>query len=570
MAKGVSGNREGYKLYCFNTSIRPPEKNIEFLRIFKKYEGKLCTDVIRIEMYKEAIQTGTLIPNKIKKESKEKIGRGERLTEEEMMKVLTENCPKNGFTGRIGDYIMTLENQALIQRLGTSRKYRIRLTELGNELLKNDVDELDIYTKAMIGLEYGSPIRDNVKNKSNPFLNTLFCIDYLKKYYKNKKTEFKGITLYELSIFILTMKHCNYKSICEKIIQYRKKYQTKENKQYARTYLEKNEIQAYEDGTLFGSASYADEVMRKFKKTGLLSEKRSFKTRYINFNQHELGKIELLLEEYKDYKWKKYHDADDYYEYIEHLMLPWENQSSNYYRILKDKAKKIHYELKTRKITKKDYDEINRKYYQYVFEQQDYSQFPYEKIICELNLINRTIDGTSSLSDIEEYVRLEWFTTLLFAHKFGKEKLKSNLVLNDDGLPLSQAPGKHADIEMIDDSVIYNIEVTTIRNRTQQLNSETTTVARHLASNNQKGKVTKALLIAPYIHEDTIRYYRYEAATSNVTILPISIGMMIKLVEKSQNMKEFDEYIECYCKQMKQEPVQNFEQLINHFEEEQI
>ena len=31
---GVAGNRRGNKLYSFNTSIRIPDKNIEFLRIF--------------------------------------------------------------------------------------------------------------------------------------------------------------------------------------------------------------------------------------------------------------------------------------------------------------------------------------------------------------------------------------------------------------------------------------------------------------------------------------------------------------------------------------------------------
>ena len=47
---GVAGNRRGNKLYSFNTSIRIPDKNIEFLSIFKKYEGKLFTDEVKMEL----------------------------------------------------------------------------------------------------------------------------------------------------------------------------------------------------------------------------------------------------------------------------------------------------------------------------------------------------------------------------------------------------------------------------------------------------------------------------------------------------------------------------------------
>lgn len=561
---GVSGNRSGNKMYCFNTSIRVPDKNIEYLRVLKKYEGKLFTDALRIDFYKEAIQCGAVTPVNMSKSIKERINRGEKLTDSEMTQVLKKNKPKNGFTGRVGDYILSLENQALIQRLGTSRKFRVRLTDLGNKLLESETNELDVYTKAMIGLEYGSPSRDNVKNRSIPFLNTIYIIDYLRKYYESKKVDFKGLTLFEFGVFVLTMKNCKYENACQKIIEYRNKFGVKENQDYAFNYLKKNNIQKYDKDTIFGSGSYADEVLRKFKKTGLITEKSHFKTRYINFNNHELAKIDLLIEEYKDYSWKKFKNADDYYEKIETIILPWEKTSSNYYKILQEKADKINYALDVNNTTREEYDRVNKLYYQYVFENNDYSQFPYENIIKELGLINKTVDGDSVLQDVEEYVRLEWFTSLLLANKFGKDKVKANLILDDDGLPLSQATGNNADIELEMNDVKYNIEVTTIRNRTQQLNSETTTVARHLASNNEDGAVKlKALLVAPFIHEDTIRYYKFEANESNVMILPITIDLLITIVEKSENFEDFDNTMDRYCNFMKESKIVDYEKLIN-------
>lgn len=563
---GTSGRRDGYKLYCFNTSIRMPDKNIEFLEIFKKYEGKLVTSKVKIDIYKDAIQSGALTPINMSSHTKNKIKRGELLTDEEMQDVMKNNIPSNGFTGRVGDYIMSLENQAFIQRLGTQRKYRIRLTDLGNKLLEGTHNEQDLYTKAMIGLEYGSTSRVTVDNRANPFLNTIFVIQELRKIFGRENKEFKGITLYEFGLFILTMKNCKYKKAVDDILKYRKNYGITESEVFANDYLIANDIQPYAKETLYGSASYSDEVLRKFKKTGLIAEKRNFQTRYVNFNEQEIEKILLLLEKYKDYSWKMYNSDDDYYEYIETIVLPWEKSSSNYYKVLKRKAEEIDYNINENNVTENDYEKINRLYYQFVFESNNYDQFPYENIVRELQLIDRTIDGDSSLSDIEEYVRFEWFTSLLLASKYGKENVKAHLILDDDGLPLSQAPGNNPDVELLGNNLHYNIEVTTIKNRNQQLNAETTTVARHLAEVNNGKVISKALLIAPFIHEDTIRYYRFEAKDSGVTILPITLGVFLKIVEKAEDIVCFDALIEECSDKLKNNSVVEYEQFINEYE----
>lgn len=563
---GTSGRREGYKLYCFNTSIRMPDKNVEFLEILKKYEGKLVTSEVKIDIYKDAIQSGALTPVNMNSNIKNKIRRGENLTETEMYEVMEHNEPSNGFTGRVGDYIMSLENQAFIQRLGTQRKYRIRLTELGNRLLKGLDNEQDLYTKAMIGLEYGSTSRITVNNKANPFLNTIFVISELRKKYSLAKSIFKGITLFEFGLFVLTMKDCKYKKAVENIVNYRNGYGLTENETFAKNYLKSNGIQPYAKETLYGSASYSDEVLRKFKKTGLIVEKRTFQTRYINFNEFELEKICLLLDKYRNYSWKAFNSDDDYYEYIENIVLPWEESASNYYKIAKYKAKIINYNLDKKEVTSTDYEEINKLYYQFVFENKDYNQFPYENIVKELQLIDRTVEGDSSLSDIEEYVRFEWFTSLLLANKFGKENVKANLILDDNGLPLSQAPGNNPDVELSADNFHYNIEVTTIRNRSQQLNAETTTVARHLSASNNDSIINKALFIAPFIHEDTIRYYRFEAKDLNVTILPITLEAFLKIVEKAVDIEQFDAFIEECSDKLKNSSIIEYEEFISDYE----
>ena len=165
----VAGNRKGYKIYNFNTSIRVPDKNIEFLKIMRRYEGKYFTNELKYEIYKDAIQSGTLTPVRLSDDIKNKIKSGDILTEDELTKIIIENRPSNGIAGRVGDYVISLENQALIQRLGTNRGFRIRVTELGKKLLEENISEQDVYTRAMIGLQYGGPTRNTAYNKAIPF-----------------------------------------------------------------------------------------------------------------------------------------------------------------------------------------------------------------------------------------------------------------------------------------------------------------------------------------------------------------------------------------------------------------
>ena len=96
----TAGNRTGLKMYSFNTTVRMPDKNIEFLELFKKYEGTLFDDAQRTNYYIDAIKTGIVKPMNMTPEIREKIRCGEDLTSDEIKEVLQNNRPRNGFGGR--------------------------------------------------------------------------------------------------------------------------------------------------------------------------------------------------------------------------------------------------------------------------------------------------------------------------------------------------------------------------------------------------------------------------------------------------------------------------------------
>ncbi len=557
----TAGNRKGLKMYSFNTTVRMPDKNIEFLELFKKYEGILFDDAQRINYYVDAIKNGIVKPMKMTSEIREKIRRGEELSKEEVVEILKNNRPRNGFGGRVGDFMSAMSSQGFLQRQGK----RYRLTNLGNELLTNPENEADIYIKAMINLEYGSIDRNTATNKAIPFLNMIFVMNELKKYYKTENKPYKGISDFELGTFVFTMKNCNYKKAFKDIIKYRNKFGGTTNIDYAMKYIhENNGILVISKNTL---KDYTDEVLRKFKKTGLFIEDKKYKKSYYNFSPIEEEKINLLIENYSGYKWKKFNDMDEYFNNIESYVLPWEADDSLYAKILKKKAEIVGLTANLDKIDKKIRDEIESKYNDYIFQNSAIDDFNYDLIIHELEIINGKHKGNSILPDTENFVKLEWFVSLLLSKKFGKASVKSNLKFYDDGTPKCCAGGGEADIEFYTSEMNYIIEVTTISNKNQQINNETTSVLRHLDEANRRncGKKTTAIMVAPYIHYDTINIYQISAKgiSKDTIAVPLTIDAFIKTVQESEKFEDFNNKIYEYCEMMKKMRVAEFEKIIN-------
>lgn len=566
----TAGNRTGFKMYSFNTTVRMPDKNIEFLQLFKKYEGTLFDDTRRTEYYIDAIQSGIIKPTKVNFNTREKIRRGEKLTDDEIKEILQNNRPRNGFGGRVGDFMSAMSSQGFLQKQGK----RYRLTNLGNELLEKPENETDIYIKAMINLEYGSIDRNTATNKAIPFLNMIFVMNELEKQHEIQKIPYKGISDFELGTFVFSMKDCNYQKSVKNIFEYRALNGNKTNYEYAMKYIhEENGVLAISENTL---KDYTDEVLRKFKKTGLFIEDKQYKKSYYRFSPIEEEKIKLLIDNYSDYKWINYTDTDEYFNRIESYVLPWEADNSLYSQILRKKAEIVGLTDSLKKMDKKIREEIESKYNDYIFQNSVLEDFTYDLIIHELEMINGKCKGKSILPDTEDYVKLEWFTSLLLSKKFGKNYVKSNLKFYDDGTPKCCAAGGKADIEFYTPGMNYNIEVTTISNKNQQVNNETTSVLRHLDETNKsgKGKKTTAIMIAPYIHYDTINIYQISATgiSKNTIAVPLTIDAFIKTVQESDSYEEFSQKVNEYCELMKSIPVADFEKMINDIKlnEEQI
>lgn len=55
---GTAGNKPGYKIFSFNTTVRNPKRNTEFLEVLKNFDDVDLTDAVKNEIYAEIIKRG--------------------------------------------------------------------------------------------------------------------------------------------------------------------------------------------------------------------------------------------------------------------------------------------------------------------------------------------------------------------------------------------------------------------------------------------------------------------------------------------------------------------------------
>ncbi|MEK7106059.1 MAG: AlwI family type II restriction endonuclease, partial [Patescibacteria group bacterium] len=95
------------------------------------------------------------------------------------------------------------------------------------------------------------------------------------------------------------------------------------------------------------------------------------------------------------------------------------------------------------------------------------------------------------------------------------------------------------------------IEVTLIRNKVQQLNSETTSVIRHLLTSRDFGNYEYKYLsfIAPFLHEDTKSFYdttiiKNAIENNKVSLNPYSLADFIEITTEGNNLRDMENYTE--------------------------
>lgn len=534
---GTSGNRTGYKIFSINTTVRNPKRNIEFLEVFLPFSGKPFNREAKEKYLAECVKRGIYRFTNIDETIKNKLDNDIELTPNEVKRAFRDNPQATGFANRVVTQLRSLKDQGFLNFISDARSSTgavYEITFLGKALLDNIISSSDIYTISMIGLQGKSPIRTTVLNETRPFLNTLFVMDEVKMIYQKKKKEFKGILLHEFAAFVLSMTNCDYKKAAQEIIKYRDKFGNTVNKEYIENYIYTiQKVLPVKFETLM--KDYVDDVFRKFELTGLLRKRGAFTNTYIDFSIQNIGKVKQILEAFNGYMWYEFSSTKDYYDFLSTISLPW-NEDENSRRIfLQEKADALGIDITMYHSLENIETYLNEICSKNAIAKQ-INNYSFDQILKELLILSKDIDSESSdgFKDLSEPLRLEFLLALLFGKKYGAENVVSNLIYNDDGEPLSFAPGGKSDIYFHSNDLNLIIEATMIKNRNQQINSETSNISRHLQDMKQRSGIDFGLtLIAPYIHRDTCDYFEYTASRKKQNVCPLTISRVVEITQIS-------------------------------------
>ena len=544
---GRSGARTGFKVYSINTTIRNPKRNADFLKLFKKYDKLVMDNINTYKYFFDLVQNGIYTFTNIPISVKEKLELGIELSDDEVIDAIEKNPQATGLHGRVMTQLRALKDQGFLRFEKAARgQNKITITKLGHEIIDNEIDGTITYTKAMIGLHAKNPARSSMLNESVPFLNTLFVINEVNKEWRNMGHEPKGILRHEFGTFVLSMKDCDYKRAANDIIEYRKRNRYKINEKDIINHLNKNDILELKMNSVI--VDYPDDVFRKFEMTGLLVARGQFGYRYIDFSKYNMEKVKIILEDYKNYSFKHFTTEDDYYFYLENIKIPWEKDELIRRKVIESKCDVLGLKFDEKLDLTSQEQMLDQMFYRKALDNA-IKDIEVDLIKQELKILAGTSDAETKFGDLGEPLRLEYLLALLLGKIYGTSKLVSNIIYAENGKPLHYAPAGKSDIILYDKKGSYILEPTMQKGRNQQLNNETTNIVRHVEIEKEKsGLDFRVLMIAPVIHIDVTRFFKYMVVSEDAKIIPASIERSTQLfIDNSQIEslnRDFDNLVE--------------------------
>ncbi len=510
MKKGIK-RKPTYKQMAFETAVRNPERYIGILSALEKFEGEILNDKNLLKIVSHLYLIGEVTSDSITITNKTKISD----IQEEVIEVNSTRRADGGFPmgyqSRFWTYMRTPSELGFVfAQYGKE----FRFSDIAKELIQGKIDEQEAFSLQAIKYNRKSPYR-NVSNDFNFFRFILKVL--LKLRDKNKSLSYEQFIVAmfspdgdvdEFLSIIAKNKFKDYKTAYNFI---KDNFNTKIN-------------------ILATVTTYLDVTRRLFIIAGFVSIRYSGK-KLIQINENKLGYIRELLKIDFSLSEKEKSDPQNYFDKLN-------TRTSEFLDIVKKyrASDKINGEIYTNKI----FDIIKN----YKID---------ENVIVEsIKQIGTRTTVIEEFKEIPEPLKLEFYISILIALKYGNEfSIRPNYKADHIGKPYSHAPGNMGDIEIYSPEIYWLIEVTLIRNKTQQLNHETTSVIRHLYSNDEfENHFIKYLsFVAPFIHEDTKEFYDVSVIKGQkegykVNMKPYSMEGFVKTTLRKENFIDMEQYTE--------------------------
>jgi hypothetical protein len=509
MIKKGTKRKPEYKQMAFETAVRNPERYLEIFKTLIDFDGILLNDENLLKI------VGQLYLNKIVKSDEIPINENTKY-EDIRERVIKVNSTRNadggfpkGYQSRFWTYMRTPSELGFVYaRYGE----KLRFSQIAKILINGEIDEQEAFSIQSMKYNRKNPYR----NVSNDFNFFKFIVEVLLELRKAEKS-----LSYEQFIVAMFSTDGNIEDFI-KILN--------ENKfpdfESAYKFVKKT----YGVTTKFKTVThdYPDVVRRVLIISGFISIRFSGK-KLIIVNENKLDYIQDILK-------------------VDFELLEGEKTNANdYFKKLETKNDEF-FEIARRY---RDLDKINGEIYRnQIFDIIKTYEIDEDKIVKSINKIGSRRTVIEEFNEIPEPLKLEFFISILIALKYGKQfAIRPNYKADHLGKPYSHAPGNKGDIEIFSKEIYWLIEVTLIRNKTQQLNSETTSVIRHLYSNEEfADRLQKYLsFIAPVIHDDVKNYFNFSIVNSKskgytVKLKPYPIDEFITVTTEKRNFDDMEEY----------------------------
>ena len=563
------------KPWSISTTVRNPERLREFLRVLKKLEGEPFSTENQIKYQELLIQERLYMPTHLPLKYQKYYNDPSEKMPFEVAKEIFElkNYKDPSMRGR--------QSVNPLNKLGfaIARKTEgpIVITDLGNLFLRGEYDDIGrVFFKSLLKLQFPNPWSRSFSSKDNfnivPFIATLKLISML-----NLKTDRKGLSKVEFSIFVPTLINANQiNEYVDRIIKFRS-IPVNERERYIQDFLKgfygKETLSKKDVNDLF---DYGDSAMRYFRLTRYFKITMDALGRHwqIDLESSRTEEIKQLLDMYNG-KALKFKSIDGYIKYLSDINkpeLPWENVE-NLKKVcisLKDsinnfiKEKNINLNPQQETLLKKDISFLTKPELETYI--SDIRKLNLEiKLSLQKRLLAHNIDKAKELVYILEQpwknlrgIHPEQFEKLIAeALKILNDELliKPNYPVDDDGEPISHAPGGKADIEYFYKRFKGICEVTLDCSNKQWV-QEGQPVMRHLRSFEDQYKDdlnTFCLFIAPKIQNDTYSTFwfsvKYEYDGKAQKIIPLTtkqfasiLKKLIKYLEKGEKFSHKELY----------------------------
>ncbi len=472
MPNKVRHGKRLYKQMAMEVAVRNPERYPALLAVFAKYEGKILDDACILDIYADLFKSHTIDSKNID---------ADNLSVDEIKDYVKNNVSHNnewgfptGYQAGFTRYLKTLSELGFIY---AQYKDEIRISDVSKALLKSELEVSEAFALQCMRFWRKSPYR-RVLNDFNYFE---FILRVLIKLRERKKS--LSYPQFILSLFSEDGNVDDFVNLIDSL-----KLGNDIDKMYKYIFESYNEIDSYHTKVLKQQSvvnDYGNTVFRVLQLTGFISVENKSGLLLISVNEDRYDFLRCLLNKSFSISEEAKEDEEIYFSELGSLTNNLKNEIVSY----REKESPII----------SNYNSILEKVV------DDYKLT--EAIVVSWIKTLAVNGKDKNFWYIQNPLKLEFYIAILIYLKYGKEfAVKPNYKADDKGIPYQHAPGNIGDINITSKLVNWLVEVTLIRNKTQQLNSETANCIRHLRQSVEPQKYLS--FVAPVVCPDTEEFYR--------------------------------------------------------------